>query len=140
MRRKICIGEKPYAFAISKSNGSVSRTAVVKFAQTIGKTIKNEMNTGTCALVIHTSAKIMKDTTGVVFMTVSIGLNSVYKAFDAHVSTASTAPANTPKKYPFIMPNRDETVFTQKSAVTTNSAIRFATESGEAIKTSFPTA
>ncbi len=83
-----------YALAISSNEPSVEFIPVEIFDQTIGITIKNEVNTGTFFFVIHTSARIINDATGVERTTFIKGLNTARINSDFEVSTASAVPAS----------------------------------------------
>ena len=71
--RQVLKAEKPYTFAISRYCFSVCCIPILMFIHIKGNTIKKDITTGTKSVRIHKSTMILKEATGVAFITCIAG-------------------------------------------------------------------
>ena len=107
---------------------------------TNGSTIKKEAKTGTPLERNHTSAKMMKEATGVAFITLRSGRNSASARGKAAVSAARSTPQTTARANPAKIRRMVNPAVTQKELWPHNSQSRRATRTGVTIRISWPTA
>ena len=90
------------------------------------------MTSGSVSARSHTSARMMKDTTGTAFTTATSGLSSSRRTRHRAAAAASTTPNAQESRKPPKMWHAEEATVRQKEAVTASSASRVRAATGEA--------
>ena len=95
-RKSLLTGEKPYINETSRSSLSVERKPASTLPYTIGRTIRNEIKTGTTDDGIQSTTININDATGVARITFSNGEKSISVTGRKYPRAARTAPAPAP--------------------------------------------